>query len=104
MIARRIKLEEYREIKPYWMIRLVSSCGILPDGDLFNITPIPYDIIRATNGYSKSAPTMDVEFKGLTTGPGKQEWGGGGENKFIISLGEIISIKNWKDETHPQKS
>lgn len=46
---------EYREIKPYWTKRLFDENG----------NPKHYDLIVFRNGYSKDAPEMKVEFKGV---------------------------------------
>jgi len=53
------KKVEYREIKPYWKKRLFDENG---EG-------IKYDFIIFRNGYSKDAPKMTVEFKGVRVGP-----------------------------------
>lgn len=119
MIAAKVKKEEYREIKDYWIRRFISFPAAFADDPVlcqefdyrlatlsgftdlnelmlhYETKFIEFDIIRFRNGYSKDCPEMDVEYKGLSTGAGEQGWGGGGNNKFIISLGEIISIKNY---------
>ena len=69
-----MKKEEYREIKPYWVKRLVNR---------------NYDVIRFRNGYSPDSPVFDIEFKGLARGIGMPEWGAPKSPVFIIKLGEI---------------
>jgi len=64
---------EYREIKPYWTKRLFNS-----DGSRKSYTKIIFK-----NGYSKNAPEMTVELKGIEK---KDEYG--------LLLGEIIETKN----------
>lgn len=66
------KTIEYREIKPYWIKRLVGR---------------HYTHIQFRNGYSKKSPTMLIEYLGL----GVNEVY---ENKlhFTLRLGEIIKI------------
>ena len=69
LIASGKKTKEYREIKPYWNKRLVGK---------------EFDEIHFKNGYSKNAPFMRVEWKGLTK-----------ENEeYAIILGNVLEIKN----------
>jgi hypothetical protein len=109
------KLEEYREIKQYWVKRLALCEGKTPvphgyyckkancvscvtRGEGFR--PKHYDIIRFKNGYAKDAPTMDVECKGIRVGGGKSEWGAEMYfDYFVISLGKVLSISNYQTET-----
>lgn len=44
------KKVEYREIKPFWEVRLVGK---------------KYDVIQFRNGYESDSPTMQVEYLGL---------------------------------------
>lgn len=74
------KKEEYREIKPYWEKRLMGK---------------KYDRIIFRNGYATNAPQFTIKLKSITQGIGKSEWGAKeGKQYFILSLGEIINIKN----------
>lgn len=115
MIASGEKKEEYRELKDYWGFRLcyrmrVPSAGFLTkwmmlregimeclENDFmpnFNA----YDIVRFKNGFTKNAPQMDVEFKGIRIGKpvsGLSEEGYLDKDVFIIELGKILSIKNY---------
>jgi len=106
MILSGEKKEEYREIKSYWVKRLIdtmyaevnydmdSVCFFLRTNDVESNIEIvfkAFDIIRFTNGYGKNAPTLDIQCKGIKIGKGKKEWGGIGAEVFIISLGKIIS-------------
>jgi hypothetical protein len=89
MIAAGIKKEEYREIKPYWVQRLMT----LTDKATLKQD---YDIVEFKNGYGKAAPTMRVEFKGVEMkypAPEHSEWHDGIKDKvFIIKLGEVVTI------------
>jgi hypothetical protein len=85
MIASGEKKEEYRELKGYWMKRLLNQ-----HGDSYKT----FDIIRFKNGYSQNAPAMDVECKGIKVGDGNPKWGCN-KRTFIIMLGKIISITNY---------
>lgn len=85
MIASGEKKEEYREMKSYWITRL---------WDIDAGRSIKWDVVRFRNGYSKDAPTMDVEFLETTTGHGREEWGGSGHT-FIILLGKVLNTSNY---------
>lgn len=77
-ILSRIKREEYRQFKQYWFDRLVDR---------------EYDVIVFRNGYSKDAPEMTVEFKGVELKT--ITWDSGvTEEVFAIQLGEILDTKN----------
>jgi len=67
-IASGIKTIEYRDITPYWTKRLSNK---------------NYDYIYFRNGYSKDAPMMLVEYKGVTI-----------TNQFEITLGEVLYVWN----------
>lgn len=92
MILRGIKREEYRENKAYWQKRL----GYIADDDLPFGGPSFYnfDFVEFRNGYATDAPTMLVECKGIAFGTGRSDWGGDDTEKFVISLGEIVSTLN----------
>lgn len=114
MIASGEKKEEYREIKPYWFQRLVFQyekpfkycTGYDYKDGLYTQEGIehtlsknfhafnPIDAIRFRNGYSKDAPTILIECKGIKIGSAKPEWSDNWEgNVFIIKLGEVINEK-----------
>ena len=67
------KKVEYREIKPYWQIRLIDNKGI----------PIDYKKIIFKNGYGKNVPIMVVEYLGLNI-----------SDKYEIQLGKILETVN----------
>jgi len=79
------KLEEYREITPYWEKRLYHK--LYPKIKQFR----EYDVVQARNGYAKNAPTFKRECIEITTGIGKPEWGAPDYPVFIIKLGKIIN-------------
>ena len=85
MIASGVKTEEYRDIKPYFDVRLNKS----------------FDVVRFKHGYNKDAPKIDVELIEITTGKGRPEWGGTGEDVYIIKLGEIIKRDNTPKQSAP---
>lgn len=85
MILSGEKKEEYRDIKPYWSLRLVENSNDLKQ----------FDIIRFQHGYAANCPTMDVECKGIDVNVGVPEWGAEyGKAYFVISLGKILSTSN----------
>lgn len=100
------KTEEYREVKQYWVDRLLCA-GIfrndtfkkwfenMPDDVTFQHVVNKFDLIEFTNGYNKKSPQVTLECKGIEIGTGKKEWGAI-ENKtyFIIKLGSEVSRKN----------
>ena len=118
MILSGEKKEEYREIKSYWLTRLINtdnypmeSIGdkanvvndIIFDIEENNCTDInevvtayfckkkSFSLIEFKNGYSKDAPTMLVEFKGVEIGEAKPEWSDSWQGKvFSISLGAVL--------------
>lgn len=79
-IVHGIKKEEYRDVKKYWLSRLYNKYYYVKT----------FDEIHFRNGYRKGSPFMRVVFKGTTQGKIK------GEDKFVIKLGKILEIKNWK--------
>lgn len=107
MISKGIKPEEYREVKAYWTKRLLldkngNKMNKVEADDLSEairyafsdnwkdeLTPkeaiIQYDKIVFRNGYSKTAPTLIFEYKGLKIGRGKLEWGAD-EDDFYFKL------------------
>lgn len=118
MIASGEKKEEYRELKPYWVRRLISSDRYpkeTPD-DYKNLPwDICYDIVDNgyrpdvvlkayfsdlrnferivfKNGYAKDAPMITLECKGIEIGEANPDWSDNWIGEvFKIKLGEIIS-------------
>lgn len=78
MIKSGEKLEEYREIKDYWINRLQN-----PDGSFKRFTHV-----RFRNGYSKMAPVMLRELIYIRTDVGNPAWGAEiGKQYFVIDIG-----------------
>jgi hypothetical protein len=117
MIFSLEKKEEYRLIKPYWCSRFL----IFVDGQKYRqkqfeqaygtnpfqkeaiiqnlkqnfFTFEHYEFVEFTNGYGLARPSMMIECKGLSVGPGNNKWGAiGDEVYFKIQLGSIISQRN----------
>jgi hypothetical protein len=74
-IADGAKRFEYRECKPYWRVRLEGR---------------DYDEIHFRNGYATKAPFMRVQFKGV------KKRRRNGEIEFVIALGKILGLKNYR--------
>jgi len=99
MIESGEKLEEYREIKPYWVQRLMGCGGPkerpddhkhVPGNFCFDIMAghppanvvasymmmfKEFDAIIFKNGYSKEARSMYVTCNGIDISRGREEWG-----------------------------
>lgn len=79
MIESGEKFEEYREIKPYWDIRLFDNNGNLKE----------FDMVDFSYGYTKKH--MAFRCAGIRIGRGRTDWGAPRYDKvFIISLGERV--------------
>jgi hypothetical protein len=87
MIASGEKLEEYRDIKPYWENRLFT----FEDPNFSTkLVPIKYDSIVFHRAYTST--TIEVEYKGLEVGLSNPYWSENNEFKrcFILKLGQIL--------------
>lgn len=104
MILSGEKKEEYREVKPYWIARLVDEFGAPHSCEDFNFehkghkcsmrSPVGYDIVEFKNGYRKDSPTMRVKITDIDIDVGKEKWGAEYcKPYFVISLGEILNVK-----------
>lgn len=95
MIASGEKKEEYREIKSYWFKRLKAQIGFNAaknqEHEYWFYPDAMFDKIIFKNGYSKDAPTLMVECKGIEVGKAKPEWSDNWQGEvFIIKLGDIL--------------
>lgn len=99
------KNEEYREIKPYWIKRLLCDVQVkdpsikyeglaelIKDGsDHVSYSFEEFDVYQARNGYAKDAPIVRRQVLGIEVGNAKPEWSDNWQGKvFIIRLGDII--------------
>lgn len=103
MIASGEKKEEYRDIKPYWVSRLVDELHVENQETDFTFTMYGfpyfysigsgqhYDAVQFRNGYSKNSPTILVKCLGITDGYTKLKWADEYKPVFIIKLGKIIN-------------
>jgi hypothetical protein len=92
------KTEEYREIKPYWVRRLIGNYQQYNDGSVFYrgdyMMPFGVSRIRFRNGYAKDAREMIVEWLGISVGAPNPNWcdhADIGRILFCLKLGRIIS-------------
>ena len=91
MIASGEKEEEYRELKEYWIKRFCTKEWYKYEAEfLHKAIDKYYDVVVFRHGYSKNAPMITVECKGISIGEGRHEWGANREC-FIIHLGDILS-------------
>lgn len=96
LIEKGIKIEEYRDIDPYWVKRLTTikyKTDILYSmtrGELIESIKEEaffkrFDAVRFSYGYTKRTMTFICE--GIEIGKGKPEWGAPEEEVFIIKRG-----------------
>ena len=116
------KNEEYRELKPYWIKRLIEINSpeempgenkVIPENIIFDMQsrlpeefdsvlkgyyskPKQYDVIEFSNGYGPNVPKMIVEYKGLSFGVGLYVFGAPNYPVFILQLGKILKVKNYE--------
>ncbi|MCI9448325.1 MAG: ASCH domain-containing protein [Lachnospiraceae bacterium] len=100
------KPEEYREIKPYWIIRILNWLGyekseekavmqMLKEGGTIKQREVLFQ-----NGYSPHGPSFTAMCT-LKIGMGYEEWGAmKGETYFIFRIHEILNYRNPKDWSH----
>jgi len=87
MIDNGVKIEEYRDITPYWINRL---CKKVTNSEIYlgNIKHVDirhFDEVYFHRGYTKT--TMSFKIKDITIGKGKTEWGAPDNREvFIIKL------------------
>ena len=99
MIEAGIKREEYREMKPFWIKRLVECIDYELGFRQLNATVKFKDFTHvhfARGGhFGSSLPQMRWELKEIVIGEGKEEWGAE-KNKsyFVIKLGEKVILFN----------
>ena len=116
LIKSGVKMEEYREIKDYWIRRLIINRDRISSAewaefctDLKNPTQSyrsveelmkffgckfsKYDQIQFFNGayFSESLPNFMIECLGIKISEGKEEWGAEkGVNYFVLKLGKRL--------------
>ena len=116
LIHKGEKLEEYREIKPFYVSRLIKFkqemmdfevkdfCDEVYKKDLLNFNDIHefieyydvefknYDYFELSNGYGKHVPKLFFKFSGVEIKRGNKEWGANDNFCFVIKIGEPAFI------------
>ncbi len=99
MILSGEKGEEYREIKPYWTVRIVrwlgfsvseteSVLGLLRKQETLRTKRVIFQ-----NGYGRKAPKVEIVCT-LSIGTGKVEWGAeSGKEYYRFHVKSILSRK-----------
>jgi len=104
MILSGEKKQEYREIKKYWINRLLnliwhnSSCPLLPelcnDYDVLSAYLLSFkkfDTITFSNGFTKNRRQFEIKLDNIIVRDGISEWGAENNIKyFVLNLGEIV--------------
>ena len=76
MIVADEKIEEYREIKPYWIKRLTTNCEVEYDVALETycgkVLYRPYTHVLFINGYRKDSPRIEKDIESITIGKPKK--------------------------------
>lgn len=115
MVAAGIKKEEYREIKPYWIDRLLTYSHTMSPEDWYpeelaqELLKFPhsydttirayggqfrkYHLVHSRNGYGKNAPMVRWQHKGIRVGTPNPEWCPPefhGKTFFILEIGELL--------------
>ena len=76
MIVADEKIEEYREIKPYWIKRLTTNCEVAYDvaAETYcgKVLYRPYTHVLFINGYRKDSPRIEKEIESITIGKPKK--------------------------------
>lgn len=91
MTKAKIKREDYREIKKYWVQRICEDHHGMIGGDFMDSHTItaytfkPFTEAALRNGYAKDAPNHTEKIESITIGTGRPEWGAEpGKLYFVI--------------------
>lgn len=93
MIKAGEKLEEYREIKPYYDKRLLNYFEYTDYGSFVVINPFFERLLILRNGYKRDSASL-LCLCTLDMGTGKEEWGAEENKKYYI-----LRIKEAKEIT-----
>jgi len=120
MIVSGEKKEEYREIKPYWIKRLIDinhpeeekdENKTIPEDIIFDLKNHPwqdvlkgyyskfkeFDTVSARHGYSKNCPLVEWKHKRIRIGRPNSIWCSeayADKDYFILEIGDLISYRN----------
>lgn len=89
MILDEVKLEEYRDMKPYYRKRF-QTIGLL---DVYGLPLVNKVDVLFRNGYSANAPSF-VANVSLDIKTGREEWGAApGKEYYVLRIHEIRKEK-----------
>lgn len=107
MILSGYKKDEYREIKPYWTVRIIHWLGFPSEetdtvlGLLREQSTIKALPVILQNGYGRNSPEVEVMCK-LSIGTGREEWGAVSGKEYyrfhIEQIGRMAGIKEGEAE------
>lgn len=95
MIDSGEKKEEYRDLKSYWVVRLLTDFNWDAGKNPIKLNKGSYcgksfNCIQFANGYN-NPKKINMECNGIEIGEGKPEWGAErGKKYFVIKLGNKI--------------
>ena len=111
MILSGEKKEEYREIKPYWTVRIIHWLGFPGKDEKVIERVLEMLRIQGTiealpvifqNGYRRNSPEVEVMCK-LSIGTGKEKWGAVPGKEYyrfhIEQIGQMAGIEKGGCET-----
>lgn len=111
MILSGEKEDEYREIKPYWTVRIIHWLGF-PKEATDEVMESVLELLRTQgtisakpvvlqNGYGRNAPEAEIMCK-LSIGTGREEWGAVPGKEYyrfhIEEIGRTFGIKKKEAE------
>lgn len=101
LIDKGVKLEEYREIKPYYSKKFLYGCAFCYRVECtikctMQTIEYPenyrYDTVKLRLGYTKKYMLFPIEK--VTISKGKEEWGANpGQFYFVIKLGKRMEVQ-----------
>ena len=80
MILSGEKTEEYRDLTPFYTVRLDKK---------------PTEI-ELTNGYGHHRPALRAKISAVKVGVGREKWGAPKAKVYKICIGEILETRNLK--------
>ena len=109
LIASGEKTEEYREVKPYWLHKLLAVpewdindriTGYFTVGNSMDdkctaeflkeslrngeLTAMPYGYVTCYLGYAKNRPSMTFKIKSVSIDEGRAEWGAESKKQYFV--------------------
>ena len=100
MILSGVKKEEYREVKPYWVRRLLDDkeaySNPMPPVKGFYEKPERYKYIEFRNGYGNHVPSLTIEWQSIDIREPNPDWCPKGTTGlwFVLNLGAVVKTNN----------